>query len=402
MQLQVFPSWSWKAAVSLVSLSVSVSWFCYYQLYQRSFARLVHGLSSDMRDPVRRILAKQIETIITLCPELSNPRYVPTFWAADRWSNLMLLLVKESFNRYFLRPSWTRDVVTISDGGKISIDWANDPTSHLPSTAPVVIFLHTVTGSSGTTWQYTRDAAARGWRACVFNRRGHGGIDLTSPSFNCMGDAEDTVAQVQMVTARYPAADYLAMVGISAGSGLVINYLGKEGDRTPVRAACSLCPAYDISQAFTKLALLYPLVDSYLLASVKKHFIDPNQEILSKKSQTALKDCTLAKTTHQFLSSNFPFAGCNSVEDYFAANNPMEWIRSVKRPFLLVNSEDDMVCLPSNIQEDVVSSIGGAVLLRTVSGSHIAFNEGVLGTGCYLSRITMDFLEAARVSHFQM
>ena len=42
-------------------------------------------------------------------------------------------------------------------------------------------------------------------------------------------------------------------VGISAGSGLLVTYLGKEGEATPVRAAAALCPAYDITRAFRYL-----------------------------------------------------------------------------------------------------------------------------------------------------
>ena len=50
---------------------------------------------------------------------------------------------------------------------------------------------------------------------------------LTSPKFNLMGDAEDTRLMVDHVMDNWPASSYLAMVGISAGSGLLITYLGK-------------------------------------------------------------------------------------------------------------------------------------------------------------------------------
>ena len=49
-----------------------------------------------------------------------------------------------------------------------------------------------------------------------------------------------------------------------------------------------------------------------------------------------------------------------------------------------------------NIREDVVLGLGGALLLRTSHGSHIAYNEGLLGQGAFLPRIAMAFLETAR------
>ena len=36
----------------------------------------------------------------------------------------------------------------------------------------------------------------------------------------------------------------------------------------------------------------------------------------------------------------------------------------VARPTLIVNAEDDMVCLAENIREDIVAALPGAVLLR--------------------------------------
>ena len=42
-----------------------------------------------------------------------------------------------------------------------------------------------------------------------------------------MGEASDTAAQVEAVRKRFPNSSFLAMVGISAGSGLLVTYLGK-------------------------------------------------------------------------------------------------------------------------------------------------------------------------------
>ena len=39
---------------------------------------------------------------------------------------------------------------------------------------------------------------------------------------------------------------------------------------------------------------------------------------------------------------------------------------------------------------------GGFALLRTKRGSHVAFNEGLLGQGSFLGRVAFDFLDAAR------
>ncbi len=69
--------------------------------------------------------------------------------------------------------------------------------------APIVIILHTITGNSKSCTSLAQYANARGWRACVFNRRGHD-QPLTSGRFNLMGDVADTIAMTSRIQARYP------------------------------------------------------------------------------------------------------------------------------------------------------------------------------------------------------
>ena len=364
-----------------------------------SRARLIHVASGAVKDPVRRRLAETVERIVETTESLARPCYVPTLWAAGSWANLALLVVKQKWDKRLRSGGFTRDLIVLPDGGTVSVDWPPaGETDHLPADAPLVVYLHTITGSSKDTGHYMRAATRRGWRSCVLNRRGHNML-LTSARFNVIGDAEDTRVMVEHVMAKYPQADYLGMVGISAGSGLLVTYLGKEGDRTPVQAACSLCPAYDISQAFDRLRELFPAVDSYILQSMKKRFLNNNTEILEASFPAALAQCQQAQTIVQFMEAHVTFAGSSSVTEYYEDSNPMAWVGSIVRPLLIINSEDDMVCLPENIREDVVLDHGGALLLRTKKGAHIAFNEGALGQGNYLSRVSLDFLESARNLH---
>ena len=69
-----------------------------------------------------------------------------------------------------------------------------------------------------------KETSKRGWRGCVINRRGCGNI-LKSPNFNLMGNFQDVRTCVKIIKDKYPDS-YLTMVGISAGSGLLITYLG--------------------------------------------------------------------------------------------------------------------------------------------------------------------------------
>ena len=108
-------TWQWKSFGAIVCLSV-VSGCSYYRLYRTNTARIVHVDSSTVENPVRRKLAKRIESIINICPELKNPRYIPTFWALDKWANMALLIAKQRFDKSFLRKTnYTREKLTMTD-----------------------------------------------------------------------------------------------------------------------------------------------------------------------------------------------------------------------------------------------------------------------------------------------
>jgi len=381
----------WQMMGALVSM-VTATVLAHIEARYQSPSRLVYLPSKDCLDPKQLKLTKVIEDILCNCSSLQNPNYIPTFWSSNKWANLCLYFVKQLYDKSALQSNkYLRELVDLPDGGTVAIDYIDD--KNLKHDAPVVIFLHTITGSGLEVGHYMRYASRCGWHSCVFNRRGHAGVRLTSSKFNVVGDPADAVIMVDRVRDRYPNS-YLAMVGISAGCGLLMSYLGSQHN-TPIKAAAALCPAYDIERAF-RLAINYPSMDQHILRSMKRLFLHKNKEILSSKCAESYNNCSNASTVHQFIQVHYTFAGYDNIEDYYAAHNPIDWIPKIRTPLLLINSEDDIVCLAENIREDIVRAQPGALLLRTNKGSHISFNEGFFGQGCYLSRVTMDYLETAR------
>lgn len=342
------------------------------------------------------------------------PTYYPPVWAAGSWSNLILYMAKQGL-RELLLPVFPlhRQQITCEDGGTVSIDWAADETTAaLPETAPCLIFLHTISGSGPETAYFLKEAARQKWRSCVFNRRGNANMPLSSKRFNVIGCPHDTRHMVSVVQNKYPLSDFMGMVGISAGSGLLITYLGTEGKNTPVQAACSLCPAYDISTAFTHLSAKYPTIDRALVGNMKDAFVRGNKDILTQachqlthqQSIEAYNKCMSAKTVHEFIGHSAVFSGDSKCDqEYFVKHNPMNHYTNITVPTLVLNAEDDIVCLKENIRVDLAESTPGFALLLTTAGSHIAYNEGALmGHGNYMVRVTMSYLHASRREALQL
>ena len=69
----------------------------------------------------------------------------------------------------------------------------------------------------------------------------------------------------------------------------------------------------------------------------------------------------------------------------------MNHVMGMACPILLLNATIWCVCPRTSAR--IFRVHGGAILVRTAFGSHIAYNEGWFGEGSYLIRVSLDFLE---------
>ena len=51
-----------------------------------------------------------------------------------------------------------------------------------------------------------KGASERGWRSCVFNRRGHGGEKLATAEYDLAGNVDDTEQMADLVRGHFPLA----------------------------------------------------------------------------------------------------------------------------------------------------------------------------------------------------
>jgi len=344
-------------------------------------AMTLHVNSTD--DRMRRIVAA--------CPSLSVP-YRPPWWCFNSWVNVVAMIWKERRD-VRLCPELRRDTIIRPDGGEVSVDWY--PADGLNDDAPVLGILHTITGSSRQQSGFMRYATSRGWRCCVLNRRGHSGMLLRVPSFSIMGNVDDTVAMVDHVKALHPKS-FLALAGLSAGSGVVVNYIGREGSEVACDAAASLCPAWDISKSWDYLHQRYAFMDRYILEGCKNFFLrlPENQEVLQHRASN-VKAALSASTMNEFTTAIIPFTGASDMDEYQRQNNPMIHAFGNKTPCLILNALDDFLCVKENIRFDLIESVKDYLLIVTRAGSHVAYTESG-PCGNYMWRITMDFFETVR------
>jgi len=287
--------------------------------------------------------------------------------------NTHLQLIVLGFIKGFAKPlDYERqDVLTMDDGGQVSVDWLG---LDLPENTPTLLVLHTISGNPQSMRGFVRYIRENlGWRVALCVRRGHGEMALQSPSFNTMGNTDDFAAQIKHIQSCFPKSDLYA-TGISAGSGVLAQYLGKVGNNTPIKAAIAYCPAYDMRNAFSRAV---PFYSKMMTKKLHKLFITPNKEHLQHlDSYDAL---TATQDLHEFHQHLYEVAGNVSTEDYMQNSNPAVVFDNIKIPLLILNAKDDPVCHIDNVYEHQhrIEAMANVILVLTARGSHCAYFEGI-------------------------
>ena len=222
------------------------------------------------------------------------------------------------------------------------------------------------------------------------------------PYFNTFGNVDDTVAMVEKMRKRYPD-NFIALAGLSVGSGQVVKYVCREGDRVQINAVASLCPGWELRVAVAHFYAKHPIMDRYMTRMIKKHFLEKerNQEALRSMPE-ALMNSRQATYMHEFLEASAPFAGYQNLEHLYEENDPNNFLGGNKVPCLVLNALDDFISLKENIRYDYIrDKVKNYVLLVTDEGGHLGYNEGSLGQDNYMWRVTLDFFDTIRCLNYE-
>lgn len=308
------------------------------------------------------------EALVKHTPAL-NKRYFATPWMFNTHMQLIVL----GFIKGFAKPLIydRQDILTMDDGGQVSVDWLG---LDLPDDTPTLLVLHTISGNPQSMRGFVRYIRENlGWRIALCVRRGHGEMTLKTASFNTMGNTDDFAEQIEHIQNCFPNSDLYA-TGISAGSGVLAQYLGKVGEDTPIKAAIAYCPAYDMRHAFTRAV---PFYSKMMAKKLNKLFITPNKQTL--KHLVSYEQLSASQDLHEFHQNLYEVAGSESTEKYMQESNPSTVFDNIKIPILILNSKDDPVCHIDNVYENQhrVEAMSNVILVLTDRGSHCAFFEGI-------------------------
>ena len=177
----------------LISLGVVVLLTAYY-------------FATAAKKPSLTYQATPLNTALVESTRSLNRRYFATPWLFNTHLQLIVL----GFIKGFSKPlTYDRqDVLTMDDGGQVSVDWLG---LDLPEETPTMLVLHTISGNPQSMRGFVRYVREQlGWRVALCVRRGHGEMDLKTASFNTMGNTDDFAAQIKHIQKNVPQSDLYA------------------------------------------------------------------------------------------------------------------------------------------------------------------------------------------------
>lgn len=321
--------------------------------------------------------------ILNKLPRLKE-KYRPTPWLSNTHLHLMYfdLIRKRKIQLDYDHV----DQLTMKDGGITAVVWFG---YDLPQDTPTIVLMHTITGSPDSMRELVKDLNLyTGWRIALCVRRGHAKLPMPVPKINLFGSTEDLREQILFIQSKFPKSD-LYGVGSSAGTGLLVRYLGEEGENTPLKAAFALCPGYDTDKGFKNV---HPFYTKIMTKKLFKAFIHPYAQ--SWQGNVKLEEILATKSLEEFQAQYYTLAGYKTFEEYNTAVNPIYVFDNVKIPLMILNAEDDPVCSIHNFEpyKERIQQMPNVVVVTTKKGSHCGYYEGVKQTRSWANQLISDYL----------
>jgi|UniRef100_K3WWC0 predicted alpha/beta-fold hydrolase len=320
-------------------------------------------------------------------------RYTPTWWTNGHIQVFLTFLVPQS------RIKYKRDVLVLRDGGHASLDWALESSGPVSKTgkplqhdSPIAIITHGLTGCSASMRSLCAEALKNGYRPVVFNKRGHGGLDLATPKLQEFGCVQDYKEAITHVERAFPNSK-LYGIGSSAGAGLLCSYLGEVGNDSRLDAGVLISPGYNAFELFCEGRI--NRVYDFLMTFTLKKFLIRHQHSL--QHVVDIPKALTATSIREFDQQVYmKMHGYKDLESYWLQNDPMRDIDNIQRPLLCINALDDPVCTKETIRYDKFEDSPLTMLVETQEGSHCAFYEGSVFLKSWANEASMLYLDQVR------
>jgi predicted alpha/beta-fold hydrolase len=281
-----------------------------------------------------------------------------------------------------------------ADGSRVlcRCHWQTDMVARL-----TVLLVHGLEGSSDS--RYMQGIAVRaweaGWNVIRMNMRTCGGTETLTPTLYHSGLSGDVGAVARHYARRF-GLERLALVGYSMGGNLVLKLAGEWGNRPPLCAVATVCPAVDLAPGADALhepqnrAYEYKFLRGLLARYARKAALFPGiyanlESIGPVRSIRQFDDKIVAR-----------YWGFRDADDYYDRAAGARVVERIAVPTLILRALDDpfIRLLPETRAKLLANP--QVSLVETRHGGHCAFLSRDPGNEIHWAEATViRFLMAA-------
>ena len=276
------------------------------------------------------------------------------------------------------RPKLRRESLELPDGDVTAVDWMIEA-DILPDSAPLLVILHGLEGSAGSSYARMLMEAAfeRGWRSCVLHFRDCGDYRNRLPRRYHAGETNDLrhfLNQIQSTRKASGNPGPVLAVGYSLGGNVLLKYLGESESETPLAAATAVCVPLNLHICSDALNTGFSKsYQHYLLKRMKRSVADKfDRHTAAFDWERAMN----AKTFAEFDDAvTAPLHGFDGMQDYYDRCSATHFLARIERPTLVINALDDPFMSPEVIPEP--DKLSAAVTMEiSDNGGHVGFING--------------------------
>jgi len=332
--------------------------------------------------------------IISLCKKLECYNDIPI------WCNLPVVggFVQSVYNSQIRKgPRHDSQKIQVDNNyGPIAVHWV---VCDLPSDAPILCIIPGIAGHYDNDYvknfvHFCKDIGK--YRVVVMNWPGCGDSPLTCRIIP-FGEVSDLSLVMHTIHHSFPKAP-IFIVGFSAGSNLLVRYLGEVGTNDHIHCSVIMGNGYDAEAGIEKLsnpfmiwAITRKMKDTFkrnLDKFVTATHIHPPSVLSSKSIKEFDQHLTLK------LLGKLP-------SEYYQSSSCHTHLQNIKIPTLLLNSHDDPIVHPELIDHPrtVANKNHNLILATTQYGGHLGWIQGGMFTTnkfTWAENVAVEFIEAVR------
>ena len=207
-------------------------------------------------------------------------------------------------------------------------------------------------------------------------------------------DSTDLQSVVDSIISNHKR-DPFAVIGFSLGGSVTLKWLGENADKANTTVGIAVSVPFRLRDAAIKLERGVSRVYQHYLVSTCQRKYQAKEEKLSSPLNVNIKELN---TFYRFDDEiTAPLHGFKSAEDYYEKCSSRQFLKSIKKPTLILHSKDDPFMWDHTAPEEHELS-KDVQLELTEQGGHVGFISGKYPwkTEYWLDQRILQWLEQQR------